>query len=159
MELTNIAVILKQNELLFAELYRECARLFPDYAREFESIALEEEGHAEIIASIIEEISNHPENWRPGRVSLQTLQLIQKQIQTTLEEIRSGKCAARYAITSLRSYEQSMSERSVEKILDTDVPEYKNLLSLISEGFDLHLRQLQDLERKIFKTVDLFDSL
>ncbi len=52
-----------------------------------------------------------------------------------------------------------MSERSVEKILDTDVPEYKNLLSLISEGFDLHLKQLQDLERKIFKTVDLFDSL
>lgn len=159
MELTNIAVTLKQNELIFAEFYRECAKLFPDYASSFESIALEEEGHAAIIDSIIEEISNHPERWRQGKVSLQTLQLIQKQMKTNLEEVRSGKCAARYAITSLRSYEQSMSERSVEKILDTDVPEYKILLSLISEGFDLHLKSLQDLERRIFKTVDLFDSL
>lgn len=159
MELANIAIILKQNELLFAELYRECVRLFPDYAKDFESLALEEEGHAAIIDSIIEEISEHPENWRPGKVSLQTLQLIHGQARATLADIRSGNCAARYAITSLRSYEQGMSERSVENVLATDVPEYKQLLGLISEGFVLHLKYLQDLERRIFKTVDVFDSL
>ncbi|EKD82335.1 MAG: hypothetical protein ACD_39C01353G0003 [uncultured bacterium] len=159
MEIANIAVVLKQNELLFADLYRECVKLFPDYAKEFETLALEEEGHAAIVDSVIEEISDHPENWRPGKVSLQTLRFVQQQIRNTLKEIRTGQCAPRYAITALRSYEQGMCERSVEKVLETDVPEFKHLLSLIAEGFSTHLRCLQELERKIFKTSDMFDSL
>ncbi|EKD82444.1 MAG: hypothetical protein ACD_39C01295G0003 [uncultured bacterium] len=52
-----------------------------------------------------------------------------------------------------------MCERSAEKVLDTDVPEFKNLLALIAEGFETHLNCLKELERKIFKTSDIFDSL
>ena len=159
MELASIAIVLKQNELLFAQLYQECARLFPDYKKEFETLVAEEEGHAAIIDSIIDEIAENPENWRPGKVSLRTLRLIQQQIKNSLAEVRSGQCAPRYVITSLRSYEQSMSERSFERVLETDVPEFKHLLALIAEGFDAHLKCLQELERKIFKTSDVFDSL
>ncbi|HAE39709.1 MAG TPA: hypothetical protein DCG57_13910 [Candidatus Riflebacteria bacterium] len=159
MEIASIAVVLKQNELLFADMYRECVRLFPDYAREFEALALEEEGHAAIIDSVIEEISEHPENWRQGKVTLQTLRFIQNQIKATLKEIRQGQCDPHYAITALRSYEQSMCERSVEKALESDVAEFKHLLSLVAEGFATHLRCLQELEHKIFKTSDVFDSL
>lgn len=159
MEIASIAVVLKQNELLFADMYRECARLFPDYAKEFAALALEEEGHAAIVDSVIDEISDHPESWRQGKVTLQTLRFIQNQIKNTLKEIRLGECAPHYAITALRSYEQSMCERSAEKVLDTDVPEFKNLLALIAEGFETHLNCLKELERKIFKTSDIFDSL
>ncbi|MBU1106606.1 MAG: hypothetical protein KKB51_08080 [Candidatus Riflebacteria bacterium] len=159
MELANIAVVMKQNELLFAQLYQECARLFPDFKKEFETLAAEEEGHAAILDSIIEEIADRPENWRPGKVSLQTLRIIQEQIQDTLLEVKTGQCAPRYAITALRSYEQSMSERSVEKVLETDVPDFQDRLALVTQGFDTHLKCLQDLERKIFKTTDMFDSL
>jgi len=159
MELANIAVVLKQNELLVAELYRVCKKLFPDYSREFETLALEEEGHAAIIDSLIEEIAEKPEEWSPGKVSLQTLRLIQDQLKNTLAEVRSGSCSSRYALTALRSFEQSMCERSAERALVTEVPEYKHLLALFAEGFDNHLRCLQDLEKKIFPGKDLFDSL
>jgi len=159
MEIVNIAMVLKQNELLFAQLYQECVRLFPDFKNEFEMLVAEEEGHAAIIDNIIKEITDKPENWRPGKVSLRTITVIQEQIQATLAEVKSDQCAPRYVITALRSYEQSMSERAVEKVLDTDVPEFKLQLCLVAEGFTNHLNCLQELEKKIFKTSDMFDSL
>ncbi|PKL49227.1 MAG: hypothetical protein CVV42_06785 [Candidatus Riflebacteria bacterium HGW-Riflebacteria-2] len=159
MELANIAVVLKQNELLVAELYRECKKLFPDYSKDFESLALEEEGHAAIIDSIIEDIADKPEEWKPGKVSLQTLRVIQAQLKKTLSEVRSGEFAPHYALTALRSFEQSMCERSVERTLVTEVPEFQHLLGLFAEGFVTHNRFLQELEKKIFNSRDPFDSL
>lgn len=159
MELANLAVVLKQNELLVADLYHECARLFPNYSQKFEELAQEEEGHAAIIDSVIDDIVENPQNWRPGKVSLQTLRIIQQQLKDQLTEVKSGACSSRYALTFLRSFEQGMTERSVEKVLETDEPRCQNLMSVFSEGFSMHNSCLQELEKKIFKTTDIFDSL
>jgi len=159
MELANIAVVLKQNELLVADLYRECKRLFPDYSKDFETLALEEEGHAAIVDSLVEEIAEKPDDWKPGKVSLQTLRFVQDQLKKTLSEVRSGECAPRYVLTFLRTFEQSMCERSAERALVTEVPEFKHLLNVFAEGFDNHLRCLQNLEKKIYNSTDPFDSL
>jgi len=52
MEILKIVELLHQNELLIADLYRECARLFPDFKDDFEDFVAEEEAHAGVFARI-----------------------------------------------------------------------------------------------------------
>jgi hypothetical protein len=149
-EINQLVELLRQNELLFAELYRECARLFPDYKIEFEEFVSEENAHAAVFAKIAEDIRLHPDNWRMGKVSIKTVEIVQNQINEALAEIRSGRVAPRYAITALRNFEQGMGERAAEKLIETSSEYLKNEVAGIRSGFTGHLQRLQQLERKIF---------
>lgn len=150
MEIRRLVELLHQNELLFAEMYRECARLFPEYRDDFDVFVREEQMHANIFARVASDIASSPENWRIGRVSVRTLEIVQQQINEALAEIRSGKVAPRYAITALRNFEQSMGERAAEKLIETDSEYLKAEIACIRNGFTDHLTRLQELERKIF---------
>ena len=150
MEISRFVELLRQNELLFADMYRECARLFPLFKSDFEVFVSEEEAHATVFARIADDISANPQNWRPGKVSLKTIEIVQQQINEALAEIRSGKVAPRYAITMLRNFEQGMGERAAEKLLETDSEHLKSQVAGIRNGFTAHLARLQELERKIF---------
>ncbi len=150
MEISRFVELLRQNELLFADMYRECARLFPLFKSDFEVFVGEEEAHATVFARIADDIAANPQNWRPGKVSLKTIEIVQQQINEALAEIRSGKVAPRYAITMLRNFEQGMGERAAEKLLETDSEHLKSQVAGIRNGFTAHLARLQELERKIF---------
>lgn len=150
MEITNLVELLQANELLFADMYRECIRLFPAFSDEFAVFVREEEAHAALFARIAVDMQTNHGQWRPGKVSIRTLEVVQQQIKDALAEIRSGKVAPRYAITALRNFEQSMSERAVDKILETDSPIFKREVECIRDGFVGHLTRLQELEKKIF---------
>ncbi len=150
MEINRLVELLHQNELLFAEMYSECARLFPANKEEFEEFVRDEKAHAAVFSRIAEDIRLHPENWRMGKISVQTIEIVQKQIKEALGEIRSGNTAPRYAITVLRNFEQGMGERAAERLLETDSAKHKSEVSHIRDGFTGHLQKLQELERKIF---------
>lgn len=149
-QLSRMIAVLKQNEELFAALYREGSRLFPDAAEEFERIAREEEGHASLFANIQSDLAAHPDRWRLGRITLETCEGMQTRIKTVLEEVRQGKAAPRYLLTSLASLEQSMVERALHKIIETDEPRLADALRHISQGFTDHFKRLQDLEARLF---------
>lgn len=150
MNTIELAKLLEKNERLFGDLYRECARLFPNHSGEFLSLAREEDHHSQLFQKIITAIEISPDKWKIGKVSVQTVEVLQKQIEETLLEIRSAKVAPRYAITVLRSYEQGLSERKLDRLLLTDDSDFKESIEIICKGFDQHLKRLQDLEIKIF---------
>ncbi|NLI77802.1 MAG: hypothetical protein GX442_15370 [Candidatus Riflebacteria bacterium] len=149
-QLSRMIAVLKQNEELFAALYREGGRLFPALAEEFERIAREEESHASLFAGIQSDLAAHPDRWRQGRITLETCEGMQMRIKAVLEEVRQGKVAPRFLLTSLASLEQSMVERSLHKIIETDEPRLADALRHISQGFTEHFRRLQDLEARLF---------
>ena len=150
MEIKKIVELLCQNELLFAEIYRECARLFPDFKDDFESFAREEQEHSDMFARMLDDIGKNPGNWRLGKVSVLTIEIVNQQAKEALAEIRGGHTAPRYAITVMRSFEQGMGERSSEKLFETDNELFKSEVAVIRNSFTGHLSRLQELERKIF---------
>lgn len=150
MEISRFVELLRQNELLFADMYRECARLFPAFKSEFEVFVREEEAHASVFARIADDIAANPQNWRQGKVSIKTIEVIQQQVKEALAEIRSGQVAPRYAITRLRNFEQGMGERAAEQLIETDSKTLKSQVAGIRNSFTGHLTRLQELERKIF---------
>lgn len=158
MELTILAGLLRMNELAAASLYRECARLFPDFAAEFEHLACEEDFHAAVLQGVAVEINENPQNWREGKVSCRTVQLLNDNLQQALQELRSGKVNPRYGITVLRSFEQSMSERAVSGMLINDSAGLVNDLRVIDEGFSQHLTSLCELEKRIFGSNSILDQ-
>lgn len=150
MEVKILAGLLQENELLIADMYRECARFFPDFKDEFMVFVDEEESHARMFARMKEDMELNPGQWRPGRMSVRTLEIVQQQIKHALDEIRSGHVAPRYAITALRNFEQGMSERAADKIFETDSPVFRQEIEGVRDGFVGHLTRLQELEMKIF---------
>ena len=149
-ELSRLIALLKGNEEAFAALYREGGRLFPSEADEFERLAREEEGHAGLFANIQSDQAAHPGRWRMGKISVTTCEGVQARARSVLEEVRQGKAAPRYLLTSLASLEQSMAERSLHKIIETDEPRLADALRHISQGFTDHFKRLQDLEARLF---------
>ncbi len=158
MELTILAGLLRRNELAAASLYRECARLFPDFAEEFEHLACEEDFHAAVLQGVAGEIDENPQNWREGKVSCRTIQVLNDHLQQTLQELRSGKVDPRYGITVLRSFEQSMSERAVAEMLINESAVLANDLRVIDDGFSQHLTCLRELEKRIFGSNSIIDQ-
>ncbi|HNX75877.1 MAG TPA: hypothetical protein PLM07_02850 [Candidatus Rifleibacterium sp.] len=154
MEIKRFVEVLRQNELLFADMYRECVRLFPAHKEDFEVFVREEEAHACVFARIAADLAAHPANWRMGKVSLRAIEVVQQQIKDALVEIRSGNSAPRYAITMLRNFEQGMGERASEKVLETDSESLQKEVAAIRDGFTGHLTRLQQLEREIFPASD-----
>ncbi|NCB39380.1 MAG: hypothetical protein EOM80_11490 [Erysipelotrichia bacterium] len=154
MEIQNLVELLRTNELLIADIYRECEKLFPAFKDDFAVFVREEEAHAELFTKITEDFKAGNSQWQKGKVSLITIEIVQKQLKEVLAEIRSGKVAPRYAITALRSFEQGMSERSIEKLITTDSEVFKQATAEINKGFVTHLTRLQELEIKIFPRGD-----
>lgn len=150
MDLTTLANLLRSNELIVAALYRECAVLFPAFADDFVKLASEEEFHASLLTNVVAEISLNPQSWRAGKISIQTVNVLHEHLLQVLNELRSGKVDPRYGITMLRSFEQSMSERSVATMLIDISGNSDNNLQIIDDAFSSHSKRLQDLESKIF---------
>lgn len=158
MELTVLTGLLRRNELAAASLYRECARLFPDFSAEFERLACEEDFHAAVLHGVAGEIDKNPQLWRAGKVSCQTLQLLNDHLQQALQDLRSGRVNPRYGITVLRSFEQSMSERAVSEMLINDTAGFATDLRVIDDGFSQHLTLLRELEKRIFGSNPVIDQ-
>lgn len=150
MEAAVIARLLRKNELLVAGLYLECARLFPQCRSDFEKLSAEEEFHAAVLSDVISSIEAFPGDWHVNKVTSQTLELLNHNLGEALENIAAGRSASRYAITVLKSFEQSMTEMAVSKILISSMNKQSEILSVIDDSFSGHYKRLVDLERKIF---------
>ncbi len=150
METLAIADLLRENELAVASLYRECARLFPQVAADFSLLAEEEEFHASLFGRVMKQIETCPESWKTSKITRQTVEVLHKYLQQTLEEVISGKVAPRYALTALKSFELGMTEKRVGSMLVCLAVDCDEDISLIDQGFDRHLKKLFELETKIF---------
>jgi rubrerythrin len=160
MEILDLVKVLKSNELLLAELYHECQRLFPDHKADFEELQSEEEGHAFLVDQIYQDIKENPDEWKPGKLSLVSAQNVNSRIRETLKEIREGKASSRYAITFAMSMELSMSEKNFAQILVAENPAFKMIFKSLDEGFVHHYSILQKIEKQIFKPGKMgFDDL
>lgn len=152
MEVLEVARIIQQNELLMAQLYAECARLFPAHADEFRNLELEEIGHAHLVDEIIKDIQASPDSWALGSISLLTIRLISKQLQENIEEIRQGKVSARYAITYALSTELSLSEKDFGNALKNTDGKFKVPMQTLACGFNGHYQRLKKLEKQLLTT-------
>ena len=72
MEILNIAQVLKENELLLGEVYGECQNFFPKHATFFKLLESEEKGHASLIEQITSDMTQSPDSWQIGNMSLIT---------------------------------------------------------------------------------------
>jgi len=150
MESALIASLLQKNELVVARLYSECARLFPKFCRDFEQLATEEEFHAAVFSDIIVEIESAPGDWQVNKISSKTAELLNRHLNEALEEIAGGHVAPRYALTVLKSFEQSMTEMAAAKILVYSGQKSGINLTVIDDSFPGHYKRLIDLEKQIF---------
>ena len=152
MELLDIAQVLKENELLLGEMYGECKKLFPEHAKLFEHLELEEKEHAALIERMMSDMKQNPASWQAGKISLITATNINKQIKDALAEIRSGKVSPKYAITLAVSLELSLSEKSFSKIFRVENEVFKDAQQKLEDGFDGHYKKLLQVKEKIFAT-------
>ena len=149
-----IAIQLRDIELLFEQLYIECTRLFPLYSNDFAQLALEEREHADALEQIIDLIVKEPNCCRCGAMTSETIGLIAYDVKSLLKEVRAGKGAPRYVLTRLRGFEQTMIERSIDRILVFNNENCIPLITKVKDGFDNHLAFLQQLETMIFPKSD-----
>lgn len=160
MEILSIAKILKENELLLGEIYQLCQQFFPTHKETFKLLQLEEESHAYMIDEVIKDISLNPADWKIGKLSIVSAQNVNATLKKALEEIKTEKVSAKYAITFAISMELSLSEKDFSHLFVTENPHFVSVFAMLADGFKGHYQKLLTIEKEIFASDRIgFDSL
>lgn len=117
-----------ENELALASYYSACHDKFPESCDKWKILQREEENHAEIFRKIRAAIEKHPDQWRAGNFTLQTVQLVSKSVRDKIEELKKDKLNPRYAINFIVDVEQSLIESNISRSFATELPEFREML-------------------------------
>ncbi len=121
-------------ELALAELYGACSERFPQDRDLWARIRGQEEGHARSIRRLVELITAHPGEFRPGRsFNSAAVRTVMKSVAQYADEVRGGRLPARRALNVAKDLENSLLEASYASVVATENREFQQTMAAIVE--------------------------
>jgi hypothetical protein len=141
--------LLREVELLVAELYRRFAQAFPLDRAIWEDLGRDEESHAGMVAELKAILfkNNFPAGF--GKVNLAILGTYRKGLQDHIIRIQNGELGRQNALFIARDLEKTLVERAFYESVKSDDPEYRALQSRIQRETGTHLRRLEEYISRI----------
>jgi rubrerythrin len=136
----NIVVALANNELMVHNLYRHYAELFPDLERFWNEIADDETKHYEILNDLNELGKKGEVNIAENRFKVEMVEFVRKYLE---ERIAEQNPSQRAALSNASNIENSLLEKDIFKIFETDAPALKTALDVLQKETTEHLEAVQ----------------
>lgn len=121
-------------ELKVGELYEACALQWPEDAPFWLDVAREEAGHARAIERMVLLISKNPALYAPARtIRMAAIDTVMAGIDRVLQQLRVGQVIKRTALTIALDLENSLMEKRLHDLVQTDDPAFLQLRHDVTE--------------------------
>jgi rubrerythrin len=136
----NIVLELAENELAVHDLYKHYAKTFPDLKDFWDHIAKDEMDHCETLKELNDLQINGEVVIDNNRFQIEAIESARRYLQ---EKIAEQNPNLGEALLNARKIEDSLLEKDVFKIFETDSPVLKSALGFINQETKKHLEAVQ----------------
>ncbi len=131
-------------------LYSQCAAAFPAQAGSFRSFAAEEGRHAAAILDLAAgRGGGHPPIIDDHLVKLAPLRTSLKYLNQEIETARGARMTLLGSLTVALGFERSLMEKRFFEVFQSDAPEFRDLLRILSDGTVEHIRRIEAMREQV----------
>jgi hypothetical protein len=136
----SIVAELAENELMVHNLYRHYAELFPDLEGFWNEIAEDETKHYNVLNDLDKIAEKGEVQIEEDRFKVEMVEFVRKYLE---ERITEQNPSQRAALSNAINIENSMLEKGIFTIFQTDSPALKNALDILQKETTEHLKAVQ----------------
>lgn len=138
--------LLSKGERDIAEFYQLCGDVFADERDFWHELATSERAHAGMALKMAELIEKEPGRYRPGRsFSVALARLFRDHVNGIVERMRQGKIRKDELLALAADIENSVVELSYRDLVETNVPEYRQMAGMLDEETEGHRQALEKM--------------
>jgi hypothetical protein len=142
--------MLRQVELVLAELYRRFSRSFVQDRVFWEDLSRDEESHAAIAEELKTALLKNGFPFELGKASLVALNAHRQGVESQLNRLEKGEIQRQNAFYIARDFERTLIERSFYDLIRSEKPGYKELQARIRRETEIHLQKLENTIKTLF---------
>jgi len=142
--------LLRQVELVVAELYRRFSRSFVQDRAFWEALSRDEENHAAMVEELKTTLLKNGFPFALGKISLVALSTYRQGVESQLNRLEKGEIQRQNAFYIARDFERTLIERSFYDMIRSEKPEYKALQEKIRRETEFHLQKLESTIKMLF---------
>jgi rubrerythrin len=145
--------LMAAHESALAELYRTCARQFPEHQDFWSRLAEDEVRHARWVAGFADDVKRGTAEVNPGRFESESMLASLDAVKERRAEAQTGEPSLLDALSSAKKFEDELIESRYFEIFDEDAPGLKALLRRLQAETLVHRRRVTEAwEKKGGKT-------
>ncbi len=139
---TSVIELLIAHETALKDLYSAYAETFPMYSEFWNSVAFEENGHADLIATLKAEVESGALVLEPHRFKEELIKTMLNYLKKEKDNIAFGGMTLIQALTIAREVERSMIERRFFEVFKGDPDVLKKVLNTLEADTRRHTEKI-----------------
>ena len=147
---SQILDVLREIELMAAELYRRFSLSFPHDRVFWQDLSKDEENHADMVTELKNTLLKNGAPFEVGNINLFALAAYRKGIEGYLERLQKGQLGRRNAFFIARDFEKTMIEHGFYSTIRSENKDYQVIQSNIQKETESHLQKLENYIQTIF---------
>jgi uncharacterized protein (DUF1919 family) len=147
---SQILDVLREIELVVAELYRRFSVSFPHDRVFWQDLSDEEENHAASVAELKNTLLKNGAPFEIGKINLFVLTTYRQGIESIISRLQRGSIGRRDAFFIARDLERSLIERSFYNTIRSENKAYQLIQQKIQKETESHFQKLENYIQTIF---------
>lgn len=136
-----------EQELLMASLYERFSEFYSDHREFWTSLVSEEHEHAAWIKHFHDGIAQDRIHFSEGKTRISAIQSLTSYIKDRITEFDRHPFNIKKAVSICLDLEKSLIERNVFKHFESDSPEVKKILAVLTEVQEKHVEKIINFSR------------
>jgi 1,2-phenylacetyl-CoA epoxidase catalytic subunit len=142
--------MLREIELIMAELYRRFSHIFVQDRVFWEDLSQDEERHAVMVTELKNTLLRNGSPFEVGKINLLALSTYRQGIKSQLSRLQRGELERQNALFIARDFEKTLIEHSFYESIRSKNPEYRAILDKILKENEFHLQKLENYIKTLF---------
>jgi hypothetical protein len=142
--------VLREIELVVAELYRQFSVFFPHDRVFWQDLSNDEENHATMVMELKNTLLKNGAPFEVGAVNLFALSAYRKGIEGYLDRLRRGELGRKNAFFIARDFERTVIEHGFYNAIKSENNDYQQIRNKIQKETEIHLQKLENYIQTIF---------
>jgi 1,2-phenylacetyl-CoA epoxidase catalytic subunit len=142
--------ILRDIELIVAELYKRFSRLFLQDRVFWENLSQDEEGHAVMVLELKNTLLKNGSPFELGKLNIPALSMYRQGIEGQLGRLERGELRRQSALFIARDFEKMLIEHRFYDSIRSENPEYRAIQEKIHRETEFHLQKLENYIKTLF---------
>ncbi len=142
--------VLREIELVVAELYRRFSISFPHDRVFWQDLSKDEENHAAMVTELKNTLLKNGAPFEVGEVNLFTLATYRKGIEGNIDRLQRGELSRRNAFFIARDFEKTLVEHRFYSTIRSENKDYQVIQNKIQKETETHLQKLENYIQTIF---------
>ena len=142
--------ILREIELVVAELYKRFSRSFVQDRVLWENLSEDEESHAVMVAELKSTLLKNGSPFELGKINILALSTYRQGIEGQLGRLERGELRRQNAFFIARDFEKTLIEHRFYDSIRSENPEYRAIQEKIRRETEFHLQKLENYIKTLF---------